>query len=79
MNILAEEDLKSAFKMAKKLRAYAIHPDYKLLKKHHMWRARRRGFKVFPWTVNEEKEVTRLKSLDVDGVITDYPDRYAKV
>ena len=65
--------------MAKKLEAYAIHPDHKLLKRHHMWRAKRRGFKVFSWTVNKEKEVKRLKSYGVNGIITDYPDRYAKV
>ncbi|MCP5070793.1 MAG: glycerophosphodiester phosphodiesterase [bacterium] len=33
------------------------------------------GFRVVPWTVNEEDTMLRLLSLGVDGIITDYPDR----
>ena len=29
---------------------------------------------VIPWTVNSKKEITRLKSLGVDGIISDYPN-----
>lgn len=34
--------------------------------------------RVIPWTVNEEKDMLSLKGMDVDGFITDYPDRAAK-
>jgi len=30
--------------------------------------------RVIPWTVNDEKEMTELKEMGVDGIITDYPD-----
>jgi glycerophosphoryl diester phosphodiesterase len=30
--------------------------------------------KVIPWTVNTLDDMKRLKSLGVDGIITDYPD-----
>ena len=33
------------------------------------------GMKLIPWTVNEEKDMTQLIAMGVDGIITDYPDR----
>jgi glycerophosphoryl diester phosphodiesterase len=33
-----------------------------------------RGLAVYPWTVNETKEATRLLALGVDAVVTDAPD-----
>ena len=41
--------------------------------------ARSLGLKVLPWTVNDPAEMARLIDLDVDGLITDYPDRLRKV
>jgi len=65
-------------------------PDYKLLDKnevdfiHRQTPARssaNKGLKmrVIPWTVNDEKEMTALKEMGVDGFITDYPDRARKL
>jgi glycerophosphoryl diester phosphodiesterase len=34
--------------------------------------------RVIPWTVNEPTEMLSVKGMDVDGFITDYPDRAAK-
>lgn len=30
---------------------------------------------VFVWTANEPEEITRLKAMNVNGIISDYPDR----
>lgn len=32
------------------------------------------GVKIIPWTVNKKEEIEHLKSLGVDGIISDYPD-----
>lgn len=32
------------------------------------------GIKVYVWTVNDPKEIERMKSMKVDGIISDYPD-----
>jgi glycerophosphoryl diester phosphodiesterase len=32
--------------------------------------------KVVVWTVNDKKEIERMKQLGVDGIISDYPDRF---
>ncbi len=36
---------------------------------------KKKSMKLIPWTVNDTKVATRLISLGVDGIITDYPDR----
>jgi glycerophosphoryl diester phosphodiesterase len=41
--------------------------------------ARALGLKVIPWTVNEPADMARLVDWQVDGLITDYPDRLRKV
>jgi glycerophosphoryl diester phosphodiesterase len=35
-----------------------------------------RGMKVIPWTVNDKKNLERLKAMNTDGVITDFPDLF---
>jgi glycerophosphoryl diester phosphodiesterase len=43
--------------------------DEKLVKECHD-----KGMKIIPWTVNDKKQITKLKKMGVDGIITDYPD-----
>jgi len=38
-------------------------------------RVHRRGWKLFVWTVNREREMRKLTSWGVDGLITNHPDR----
>ena len=38
-------------------------------------RARSLGMKVVVWTVNEPADIARMIDLQVDGIISDYPDR----
>jgi glycerophosphoryl diester phosphodiesterase len=40
---------------------------------------RARNMKIVPWTVNEIADLERMKNFDLDGIITDYPDRAVKV
>jgi glycerophosphoryl diester phosphodiesterase len=49
---------------------YAI-VDEKLIKKCH-----KQNMKVIPWTVNEKVKIEELKTMGVDGVISDYPDLF---
>ncbi len=41
--------------------------------------AHRHGLVIHPWTVNDTDEIARLLSLGVDGIFTDYPDRFREV
>jgi glycerophosphoryl diester phosphodiesterase len=33
------------------------------------------GFEVYPWTVNTAAAIQKIKSFDVNGIISDFPDR----
>lgn len=50
-------------------------PDYKMLNKQMVDDCHLLGIKVIPWTVNDHKDIQAVKALDVDGMISDYPDR----
>ena len=38
-----------------------------------------KNMKLIPWTVNEEEAMLKLKSLGVDGIITDYPNKIKNI
>ncbi len=75
IGVLTENDLGSAFIFAKKIKAYSVNPFYRLLTKEKVTLLHENGFLVFPWTVNEPNEIALLKSFNVDGIISDFPDR----
>ena len=50
-------------------------PDYTILTAESVARARTLGMKIVPWTVSEPSDIARVLDLDVDGIISDYPDR----
>ena len=51
---------------------FILSPAYKMVNAEMIKKAHADGVKVIPWTVNTAKEIAELKSLGVDGVITDY-------
>jgi glycerophosphoryl diester phosphodiesterase len=57
----------------------ALHPAYRLVDRGYVARARRQGSPLNVWTVNDEDELGRMCDLGVSGVITNYPDRLARI
>ena len=53
-------------------------PNMKLVTSELVKDSHKLGLKVIPWTVNDEQEISRLKLLGVDGIITDYPNLTSK-
>lgn len=53
--------------------------DYVLLSRENVDQLHSQGIKVIPWTVNEIADMKRLIDWGVDGLITDYPDRYNSI
>lgn len=56
-----------------------ISPYFKLLDKNSVEQYQEEGYKIIPWTVNEVKDMNEVISWNVDGIITDYPNRFIKI
>ena len=75
IGILTNTDLDLAIAFAKFIKAYSIHPYYHLLNSENVAQMQSKNFKVYPWTINEPEDIIFVKSLNVDGIITDFPER----
>jgi glycerophosphoryl diester phosphodiesterase len=62
-------------RFAETLAAYSVHVSVEFLRPAFVEDAHRRGLKVFVFTVNHPDDVEQMRVLEVDGVITDFPDR----
>ncbi|MGH2665438.1 glycerophosphodiester phosphodiesterase [Flavobacterium sp.] len=51
-------------------------PEFVLLAPKAIRYLHKKKVKVIPWTVNETDDMKKMIDLGVDGLITDYPDRY---
>jgi len=54
-------------------------PFYKLIRKRTINDLHSKGIKVYPWTVNDEKDMEKMLKWGVNGVITDYPNILSRV
>ncbi|MFA9186717.1 glycerophosphodiester phosphodiesterase family protein [Flavobacterium sp. FBOR7N2.3] len=75
IGVLTETDLDEALAFAKIIKAKSIHPDFQLLSKENTAQLQEKGFEVLPWTVNEPADIKKIQSFNVNGIITDFPDR----
>lgn len=49
-------------------------PEHDILTEEIVRKAHAKGIEVAPWTVDDQKEILRLKKLGVDAIITNQPD-----
>ena len=59
--------------------AEAVNPHVSLVDRTFVEAAHAAGLAVYPYTANEEREMSRLLDCGVDGVITNYPDRLRRL
>lgn len=57
---------------------YAVGPNYKDLDEELICRMHGLGFLVFPYTLNDEKDMERLIDAGIDGAFTNNPDLLRK-
>jgi glycerophosphoryl diester phosphodiesterase len=68
-----------AWSLASEVRAYSFHPHWAIARAEVLAQARRRGLRVFAWTVNEPAVMTQLLEFGVNGIMSDHPERFAEV
>ena len=54
-------------------------PNFRTLKKPHIIYLQNKKIKIIPWTVNSYDDITQVLNLNVDGIISDYPDRVIEI
>jgi glycerophosphoryl diester phosphodiesterase len=53
-----------------------ISPEYRRITPEYLNACHKEKMKVVVWTVNEKEQIEKMKLLGVDGIISDYPDRF---
>ncbi|WEK19820.1 MAG: glycerophosphodiester phosphodiesterase family protein [Candidatus Pedobacter colombiensis] len=53
---------------------FILSPAYKMVDANLVKQCHDKHIKVIPWTVNTKEEISGLKQLNVDGIISDYPN-----
>lgn len=73
--VLTEANPLDAIAIGEELDAVAINPNYMSLTKGNVSKIQSHGFKIYTWTVNDAEQISKMKSLGVDGIFTNYPER----
>lgn len=75
LGVLTQASVTQAWEWAIEFKAKAIHPHFTLLTESNVKKAQQAGFKVYTWTMNEPEDIARIKTYNVDGIISDFPER----
>jgi glycerophosphoryl diester phosphodiesterase len=69
VNLISNKELRS-------IASYVsyVNPKITMVNKRLIKRIHYHGLKTFIWTVKKKNDVTNLKSLQIEGIITDFPD-----
>ena len=73
------ETKENPFQVAREIGAYSLHIQKELATSPLLERAAQLGLKTFVWTVNEVPEMEKFLALGVDGIISDFPEKFWKV
>jgi glycerophosphoryl diester phosphodiesterase len=57
---------------------YALGMYYRTIRQRDVKLAHKQMVKIFSWTVNDEKAVEKMTRFAVDGIITDYPNKFVR-
>ena len=74
VGILYYRHLLSILKRAQLISAYSVHLNRRLLKKKLITKLHQHHIKIFIWTINSAIDIRRARKLNVDGIISDFPD-----
>lgn len=70
-----DDDISEAISTAIELNAVAVNPWFKTLNREKVEKIHKEGLKVYTYTVNEPIDIERMRSIGVDGIFINYPER----
>ena len=73
--VLTQASVEQAMEWAEEFSTNIIHPHFSLLTEDNCKLATEKGFKINTWTVNDVNDIERLKKYNINGIISDFPDR----
>ncbi|NHN26704.1 glycerophosphodiester phosphodiesterase [Flavobacterium jejuense] len=73
--VLTQASVEQAIEWAIEFKATHIHPHFSLLTTDNCNFAKEKGLKINTWTVNETIDIEHVKRFNIDGIISDFPDR----
>ena len=71
---LSETWILSPWEYVKSNGAECYHPEFHMLTDSEARALKENGIKLNAFTVNEEKDICRMIELEIDGIISNYPD-----
>lgn len=74
IGILTATDLELAFIFAKFIKATTLLPHYSLVNEEAVIEIQNAGINIITWTVNEKNAIQQMKKLNINGIISDFPD-----
>jgi glycerophosphoryl diester phosphodiesterase len=65
----------AAYAQSFDVEVYSLHPYFRLIDAEDVAKAVSLGYRVYPYTANDEHDLQELIDYGVSGIITDYPGR----
>jgi len=75
----AKEIKDNPFQLAREIGAESLHIQKELATAPVLERAAELGLKTLVWTVNDVREMEKFLALGVDGLISDFPEKFWKI
>ncbi len=66
---------RSIDRIAERFNAFSVHPHIRYVSQRLVNHAHERGLEVYVFTLNGFDDIERMKSMGVDGIFSNYPDR----
>jgi len=80
IGILHGKEIKEKpFQLAREIGAESLHIQKELATPPVLERAAELGLKTLVWTVNDLREMEKFLALGVDGIISDFPEKFWKI
>ncbi|MGL4875916.1 MAG: glycerophosphodiester phosphodiesterase [Clostridium sp.] len=76
IGVLYHEEIENVIEYAKEMKAESIHPSGHLVSEELISKAHKNNLRVNVYTVNEVEDMKALLNMNVDGIFTDYPEKF---